>query len=218
MNLKSNTRTLVACLVITASLTTSFGQETVNRYRNHEGTVSGTAVSYPWVFEGGTRGARELARATADEILRKAEYATIPEQVAHDSWTNNRFAEPTMNEMPSRATLNAFGKALHADKVLFGSISWHTRSIWVTAGPKTISTATVKAFVYDVATDTIEFREKAITGRSDERESVYKIAADIIISPLVTFVSGGPATPQEQRAAQIALGIAFHPWVRGERR
>jgi len=45
-------------------------------------------------------------------------------------------------------------------------------------------------------------------------ENVYKIAADILISPLVTVVSGGPATPREQRAVQIALGRAYHSWVK----
>ena len=116
--------------------------------------------------------------------------------------------------MPTRATLEAFGKAVHADKVYYGSVSWHTRSIWVDLGPKTISTATVNAYVFDVNANKVVYKSEGIEGRSDEKENGYKIAADILISPLVTVVSGGPATPHEQRAVQIALGRAYHSWVK----
>jgi hypothetical protein len=85
-------------------------------------------------------------------------------------------------------------------------------------GPKTISTATVNAYVFDVASNKIVYRKQGVTGRSDERESIYKVAADVLVTPLVSAVSGGPATPREQRAVQIALGTAYRPWVRTIRR
>ena len=116
--------------------------------------------------------------------------------------------------MPSKSTLEAFGKANHASVVLYGAASWHTRSIWVDTGPKTISTATVDAYVFDVASDKVVYRSKRVQGRSDEKENAYKIVADILITPLVTVVSGGPATPREQRAVQIALSRAYHVWVK----
>jgi hypothetical protein len=123
--------------------------------------------------------------------------------------------QPSFGHMPSKASLEAFGMALHVKEVIYGSVSWHTRSIWVDLGPKTISTATVNAYVFDVDSDRVVFKVKGVQGRSDEKENGYKIAADILISPLVTAVSGGPATPREQRAVQIALGRAYHKWVRG---
>jgi hypothetical protein len=96
-------------------------------------------------------------------------------------------------------------------------VAWHTRSIWVNAGPKTISTATVSVYVFDVASGKVVYKKTGVAGRSDERSQVLKLALDVLVSPLVTVVSGGPATPQEQRAVQIALGAAYHDWVKPTR-
>lgn len=171
------------------------------------------AVAYPWVFQKGNRTARTRAVSTAEEIARKADYASIPNDVAMATWSRLKLPTPSYGNLPSRATLSKFAKALHATKVVYGSVSWHTRSIWVNAGPKTISTATVSAYVYDLASNSVTYSRTGIKGRSDEKSNGYKIAAAILITPLVTAVSGGPATPQEQRAVQIALGNAYSPWV-----
>jgi hypothetical protein len=172
------------------------------------------AVAYPWAFENGTDTARATATRSVEEIAQKAGYASVPAQVAKDAWISSN---PTVGHLPSRAALKAFGTAVHAKKVLYGSVSWHTRSIWVNVGPKTISTATVSAYVLDVATGKVVFRSKKVLGRSDEKSNGYKLAADVLITPLVTSVSGGPATPQEERAVQIAIGTAYHSWVRASR-
>jgi hypothetical protein len=172
------------------------------------------AVAYPWAFEKGNKTSRTMAVTTAEEILRKAGYSSIPGDVARSAWVSNKLPEPSYGRLPSRASLKAFGSYLHASKVIYGSISWHTRSIWVNAGPKTISTATADVYVYDVQSGKVVYTKKNVEGRSDEKSNGYKIAADILVTPLVTAVSGGPATPQEQRAVQIALGLAYHSWVR----
>jgi hypothetical protein len=36
----------------------------------------------------------------------------------------------------------------------------------------------------------------------------------VLLTPLVTVVSGGPKTPHEQRAVQIAVAKAFRDWVK----
>lgn len=174
----------------------------------------GQAVSFPWVFKDGTDTARLTAKEACDEIARKAGYANISDDVSKAAWTKLKLPKPGVGLLPSRASLKAFGKAVKADKILSGSISWHTRSIWVNAGPKTVSTATVNAYVHDVKSGAVVFKRTAVKGRSDERSSGYKIAAAVLFTPLVTAVSGGPATPREQRAVQIALGKAFSNWVR----
>lgn len=179
----------------------------------HQANKRAMAVAYPWVFQKGNRTARTRAVSTAEEIARKADYASIPNDVAVATWSRLKLPTPSYGNMPSRATLGKFARALSASKVVYGSVSWHTRSIWVNAGPKTISTATVSAYVYDVASNTITFSRTGIKGRSDEKSNGYKIAAAILITPLITAVSGGPATPQEQRAVQIGLGNAYTEWV-----
>lgn len=177
--------------------------------------VKGLAVAYPWSFEGGTKTSRETAIRTADEVLRKAGYATVGEDVARDAWTAAGLRPNRYRDLPSEQDLEAFGQRLHAKVVLLGRVAWHTRSIWVDLGPKTVSTANVDAYVFDVAAGHIVFKQEDMQGRSDEPENGWKAAADVLITPLVTVVSGGPATPREERAVQIALGKAMRPWVRG---
>lgn len=178
----------------------------------------GTAVAYPWVFQRGNDTSRTMAVTSAEEISRKAGFASIPGDVARDAWSSSHLPTPSFGSTPSTASLRAYGHALHTGTVLYGSVSWHTRSIWVNAGPKTISTATVNVYVFDVAANKVVYRKTGVEGRSDEKSNGYKIAADILITPLVTAVSGGPATPQEQRAVQIALGHAYYGWVRPQSR
>lgn len=175
----------------------------------------GIAVAYPWVFQDGTDTSRDTALKTASEILQKANYAPISTDAAKSAWGN--LPEPRFDKLPSKATLQKFGRATNARVVLYGSVSWHTRSIWVNTGPKTVSTATVSAYVYDVGSGKVVYRKAGVEGRSDEKENAYKIAADILVTPLVTVVSGGPKTPQEQRAVQIGLGRALHDWVQKSR-
>ena len=174
----------------------------------------GIAVAYPWMFQKGTPTSRETAIATAEEIARKAGYEALPGDAARAAWASTGHAYVRFGNPPTRALLKAFGKAAHATKVVYGSVSWHTRSIWVNLGPKTISTATVNVYVFDVSSGMIIYKAKGVRGRSDEPSNGWKIAADVILSPLVTAVSGGPKTPHEQRAVQIALGKAYRDWVR----
>lgn len=176
-------------------------------------TLKGTAVAYPWAFRKGNRTARTLAIQTVEEIAQRVGFSTVPVDVAMATWEKRGLNTPVYRQLPSRSTLQAYGRALGAKRVLYGSIAWHTRSIWVNLGPKTISTATVDVYVLDVASGKILFQNKKVQGRSDEKSNGFKIAADILISPLVTAVSGGPATPQEQRAVQIALALAYRKWV-----
>jgi hypothetical protein len=175
----------------------------------------GIAVAYPWVFRNGNGTSHSMAFSTTREVARKAGFDTTARGSAKDTWRSDGLPTPNFGRMPSKASLESFGKAMHVQDVLYGSVSWDTRSIWVGLGPKTVSTATVNAYVFDVGADKVVYKMKGIHGRSDEKENGYKVAADILITPLVTAVSGGPATPHEQRAVQIALGRAFHDWVHG---
>jgi hypothetical protein len=175
----------------------------------------GLAVAYPWSFEGGDKTSHETARRSADEALRKAGFATVGEDVARTAWSGAGLRPHRYRDLPSDQDLEAFGQRLHASVVLFGRVSWHTRSIWVDLGPKTISTAHVDAYVFDVAAGHTVYKKEGEDGRSDEPENGWKVAADVLITPLVTAVSGGPATPREERAVQIAIGKAIRPWVRG---
>lgn len=196
-------------VVAAAIVASSFGANGA-----HAGQARGLAVAYPWSFQGGDKTSRKTARDTADEIARKAGFSTVPEDVARNAWRDGGFPKERFRDKPGENALEAFGTRLHANFVIFGDVRWDTRSIWVDLGPKTISTAKVDVYVFDVAANKVVFSQQGIQGRSDEPENAWKVAADILITPLVTVVSGGPATPREQRAVQIAMGRAYHHWVR----
>ncbi len=181
-----------------------------------ETSAKGTAVAYPFAFSKGTDTSRNTAYDAAEGIARKAGFASAPRHVAEAAWEKLGIRDPKPNKMPTADSLAKFGRETHAAVVLYGSVAWHTRSIWVGAGPKTISTATVTVYVYDVRAGKTVFSRKGITGRSDEKENGYKVAAAILVSPVVTAVSGGPKTPQEQRAVQIALARAYYDWAKGK--
>jgi hypothetical protein len=187
--------------------TCAFGQSGETR-------AKGTAVAYPFAFEKGTNTARNTAYEAAAGIARKAGYASAPKHVAEQAWEKLGIRDPKPSKMPSTANLTKFGRETRASVVLYGSVKWHTRSIWVGAGPKTISTATVSVYVFDVQAGKVVFSKTKVEGRSDEKENGYKVAAAILLTPVVTVVSGGPKTPQEQRAVQIALARAFYDWAK----
>lgn len=173
----------------------------------------GLPVAYPWSFQNGHKTSRTTAINTAAEIGQHGSHSSVPNNVARQAWASGGHPAMMYGQTPSRATLRKYGRSVNAANVLYGSVSWHTRSIWVNAGPKTISTATVNVNVFDVAKNRVVYTRKGVSGRSDEKSNGYKIAAAVILTPLVTAVSGGPATPQEQRAVQIALGRAYAGWV-----
>lgn len=185
-----------ACLFLAASLSILPGLSVAK-------ALEKSIVVYPWTFTKGTDTARETAISTIEGIGKKNGYSLIAQDVAGNAY-GNRSA--------TTSQLVKFGKKVHANYVVYGSISWHTRSIWVGTGPKTISTATVNAKVLNVDTGKITFKKSGVTGRSDEKENALKVAGAVLLTPLVTAVSGGPMTPQEQRAVQIALARTFENW------
>ena len=213
MNLNLITKSILVSLSLVTVISPASSQSKMAKPTGPQGL----AATFPWVFEKGNETSKTFALTLLDEIANRADHSAVSMTESKEAWKANRLPRPSLGHLPSKATLHTFGVAVHASKVLYGSIAWHTRSIWVNAGPKTISTATVNAYVYDVKSNSVTYNRKSIEGRSDEQSLTLKMAADIFLTPLVTAVSGGPATPQEQRAVQVALGKAYGPWVRSSR-
>lgn len=173
-----------------------------------------TVAIYPWVFDDGTSTSRSTAMSTLAEIVKHNGYTAISATKCASAYKSLKLPMPKAVGGPSIAQLVKFGKKVGANYVMFGAIDWHTRSIWVGSGPKTISTATVDASVLNVTTGKVSFHQSGISGRSDEKEDDVKLIAAVLITPIITAVSGGPKTPQEQRAVQIALARTFQDWNR----
>jgi hypothetical protein len=108
----------------------------------------------------------------------------------------------------------ALGKALGADIVCAGNARWHTKSVWVTLGPKTKADCTVDVMIVNVKSEEIEQDAKNVKADSTRKEAGLETAASLLISMGFTALSGGPKTPHQQRAAQIAIGLAMEPWLK----
>jgi hypothetical protein len=117
------------------------------------------------------------------------------------------------NVLAMKRSMVRFGNALHARYVVSAAVGFHSRSIWVDLGPRTCSTATINLKIANVPENRIVYDRKNVRARSDERLDPVKAAADVVFTPLVTAVSGGPKTPREQRAVQIAETRALRGFV-----
>ena len=175
----------------------------------HDGA---TVATYPWAFDSGNQTSRTTAIKTVSEIASKLGYSPLSVEESTKIYNSLRPVAAARNGVPIKADLMRYGKAAHADLIFYGKAKWHTRSIWVGAGPKTISTATVDVYAFDVRKGKVVYSKRGVEGRSDEKENGLKVAGAVLLTPFVTAVSGGPATPREQRAVQVALGKAYAPW------
>jgi len=209
MNIKYNRTLLTALAVImiwTAALSSAPAQE----------TPKGTVVLCPASFNKGSETSRKTAVGTVREVLQKAGYTLISDTVAADNWRHMGFPMPSEDSIPSLHDMVRFGQAVNAQYVIAPTFNFHSRSIWVDLGPKTISTATVDITIADVAQNRIVYSRDDVSGRSDEKFNAAKAGADLLLTPLVTAVSGGPKTPHEQRAVRIAVAKALRGWIRHE--
>ena len=166
----------------------------------------------PWTFNDGNATSRTMVLDTIKRICEHNGYAVLPQEGVDGKYQH---MDPPINMRgghPGMKGLARYASAVQASHLIYGTASWHTRSIWVGTGPKTISTATIDLYIYNAKDGKITFQKHA-EGRSDEKESTLKDVADVLLTPIITVVSGGPATPREQRAAQIAIGRALRPWV-----
>ncbi len=175
--------------------------------------AAGTVAVGPWRFTEGNETSRTMLISTVKRIMEHNGFTVLPQNRVQSTYDGLRPAMKHRRSGVNLPDLARYAHALQADRLVFGAASWHTRSIWVGTGPKTISTATIDLFIYNAKANKIAYQALGVEGRSDEKESVIKDIAAVVLTPLVTVVSGGPATPREQRAAQIALGRALRPWT-----
>jgi hypothetical protein len=177
-------------------------------------------VIIPFVYRGGTKSAVETGRDTVDRFFERAGYDRISINKEDIPWSADINLVGDGNDplpnLPSESIMRHIGEVEHADLVVAGEIYWHTRSIWVSLGPKTKSTAYVNLKMVALGSHAARTLNVHDVQASDtDEESGFATAASILTGGLVTVVSGGPETPHQQRAAQIALSKAFEPWLEG---
>ena len=178
-------------------------------------TSKGTVVIYPVVYNrnSGAKGSREAGVQAVSEALQKAGYTLISDTVAENTWKRMEIVMTTTGKPASLENIVRFGKEIKAQYVVAPAFDFYSRSIWVVLGPRTVSNATVDVVITDIENAKVAYTRQDILGRSDEKGDVIKGVADVLVTPLVTVVSGGPKTPQEQRAVRIAVAKALKDWV-----
>ncbi len=169
---------------------------------------------YPWTFTDGNKTSRQMVVLTAKRIAENQGLHVIAQDTAYGKFDSLRPKISLDKDLPAEPDLARFARAVHAGNLIFGHVSWHTRSKWVGTGPKTISSAKVDVYVFNLKEGKVTYSKEGIEARSDEKESTLKDVAAILFTPIIPMISGGPATPREQRAVQIALGKALLDWTK----
>ncbi|MCW5935863.1 MAG: hypothetical protein KIT11_00965 [Fimbriimonadaceae bacterium] len=173
----------------------------------------GSMLVYPVIFdETGTDGSRAKAQDALTEIFKKGGFKVVDDSKAGSVWKAKGFRTPTITRPPTVQQLVALGKTVGVRYVCTTSVTFHTRSIWVNLGPKTISTCNMTVTIVDAKAGKVAYEAEG-EARSDEKSDKLKVAGALLLTPLVTAVSGGPKTPQESRAAQIAAAHALEKFV-----
>lgn len=173
----------------------------------------GTAVLYPVLFDDtGTETSQATTKRALTEVLSKGGFRLVSDSAAASAWKKLGGRTPTYTRPPSVEQLTRFGSRVGARYVVMAQVHFHTRSIWVNLGPKTVSNCDISVTIVDATKATIVYEQDG-EGRSDEKSDALKVAGALLINPLITAVSGGPKTPQESRAGQIAAARALQRWV-----
>ena len=206
MHAKSFLGALATVMMVTGALPLALAQQ----------ASKGTVVVYPLVYSrnSGTETSRRTGVRSVQEVLQKAGYTLISSTVAANTWRRLGFPLPLTDRPASRSNIVRFGKAINAHFVVTPVFDFNSRSIWVDLGPKTVSTATVDILITDVSQNETVYTKEDVSARSDEKFDAVKTGADVLLSPLFTIVSGGPKTPHEQRAVQIAVAKALRDFVK----
>lgn len=200
---KLNLAHLAAFSVVLASASASLAQA----------PSRGSIAVFPVVFDKtGTDTSRAKAKEALTEVFKKGGFRVLDDSAAAKAWRSKGYRAPTTARPPTAAQLASFGRTAGVRYVSTATVGFHTRSIWVNLGPKTISNSTISVTVVESSTGRVVYEGDG-EGRSDEKTESLKVAGALLISPLVTAVSGGPKTPQETRAAQIAASRALEKFV-----
>jgi|GEM_PF-1138947 len=178
----------------------------------------------PWTFQEGTDTAMTTARETIDTLFHASHCSYLDEGTVLAMWEGGmkqakletRVFGPKdyMPDLPGAKYLLTLGKKLSSDFVVAGRCKWSTDSKWVALGPKTKAWCTVDVLIVDVKNAELDLESLNVTANSTRVEKGWETAGSLLISAGFTMFSGGPKTPHQQRAAQMAIGKALEPWLK----
>ncbi|CAN5458029.1 hypothetical protein BH11ARM2_BH11ARM2_17630 [soil metagenome] len=180
-----------------------------------------TIAVLPIAMKEGTETARETVQKTFKDLLEKSGNQIVEGPSVVAAWQNlgqkpfdeDIEGDETYPEMPTPKDLLSLGKKLKVDYVLASRLKWHTKSVWVGLGPKTKADCTIDVTIVDVKKSEISLNATDVKTDSTKKENGLAAAGALLVTPLFTVVSGGPKTPHQQRAGQLAVAKALEPWL-----
>ncbi len=207
---------ITVALALTLALPTLSQAQKINK--NDDATASDvkveTAAVLPIAFVNGSNGSRKTTKEFLTTILTKAKVDTPSEVKTLTAWEQvNKGEFAAKPELPTPSQMLRLGEKLGTNWVIAASVDFHSRSIWVGLGPKTKSTATINMRIVNVAKEEVALDVKGLKMDDTAKEDTLKAVGALFVSGLFTFVSGGPKTPHEERAAEMGLVKAMEPWL-----
>jgi len=182
-----------------------------------------TVAILPWAMKDGVEEARKLCATTVEDLFKGVNYEPMSATLTKTAWEETLqqpLLKPTyddQNEMPAlplAKDLLKLGETLHADLVCAGRAKWHTKSVWVSLGPKTKADCTVDIMIVDVPNKEVVLEAHDVKADSTRTEKGLETAAALLVSFGFTAFSGGPKTPHQKRAGQMAVMLAMDPWLK----
>lgn len=194
--------------------------------------TSETVAILPWIYQNGTSGAHIAAKEFLKTVLTKSlffredSFRIIPKEQVTQVWTQDMGHDPSLEKtgLPTPKELLKLGEKLGVDWVVTGNAFWRTRSVWIGLGPKTKSDCIIDMIIVDVKKKEISLDARGVKMDSAPRENPLKVVTVVLFGIVsgkkwlsstvpLTIVSGGPKTPREQSAVQLAIAKAIAPWL-----
>ncbi|MFQ3588126.1 MAG: hypothetical protein SNJ76_10765, partial [Fimbriimonadaceae bacterium] len=182
---------------------------------------------FPWSYCENESGTSSAGIQMAENVLRRlfedqGQMAVQPLAESRAAW-NAAGGQPWISvieepkdqpQIPNAALLLKFGRTAGVDYVAAGRIYWHVRSVWVGLGPKTKANATIDVTIIDVNKGEVAYEVRNFKSDSNKAEKWYETGGALFLTWGITLLSGGPKTPQIERATAIGLGGATDDFFR----
>jgi hypothetical protein len=181
--------------------------------------TSGTIAVFPVLFQKGNARAEHTGKEVLNSLLDSAKTARVPQDQILKAWQDTTGApwpeKPT--HLATREEMLAVGRAVNAEMVMETLVKWHTRTVWVSLGPKVKSDCTVTCLILNSSTGETVFEARDIKMDDTAKEDVVRAVGGAVLSGAIVvpvLTTGGDPTPHQQRAVQLALNKALMPWIK----
>jgi hypothetical protein len=159
--------------------------------------------------------ANETAEKTTREIFTSLGMEWIDQGAVNGALNQlNLLPSKSATELPTPKDMLALGKSLGVDYVVAYKCKWHAKTIVQILGLKTKADCESTFVIVDVKKAEVVYNPGPIKVDSEKKFSGSEVAGTLLLTPLVTFASGGPKTPHMKRAAQASVLTALEEWAK----